>query len=120
MTVRKRSWPVRLSAAAESDFQDILRWTASQFGQAQVRIYAKTIIDALQALSAGPEASHATMRDDIMPGLMFLHVARAGRKGRHFIVFRVGTRGKQKCVDVLRLLHDSMDFTRHLPPEEDV
>ena len=118
--MKKRSWPVRLSAAAEGDFQDILRWTAAQFGQAQARIYAKTISNALQALSAGPEATHATVRDDIMPGLLFLHVARAGRKGRHFILFRVGTRGKEKCVDVLRLLHDSMDFIRHLPPEENV
>ena len=59
------------------------------------------------------------MRDDIMPGLLFLHVARAGRKGRHFILFRVSTRGKEKYVDVLRLLHDSMDFIRHLPTEED-
>ena len=118
--MKKRSWPVRLSTAAEGDFQDILRWTAAQFGQTQAHIYAKTISNALQALSAGPEATHATMRNDIMPGLLFLHIARAGRKGRHFIVFRVGTRGKEKYVDVLRLLHDSMDFTRHLPPEEDV
>jgi toxin ParE1/3/4 len=119
VTIKKRSWPVRLSAAAERDFQDILRWTATQFGQAQARIYAKTISDALQALSAGPEAAAATKRDDIMPGLLFLHVARAGRRGRHFVLFRVRERGKEKYVDVLRLLHDSMDFVRHLPPEED-
>ena len=117
--MKKRSWPVRLSASAEGDFQNILRWTAAQFGRAQARIYANTISDALQALSAGPEATHATRRDDIMPGLLFLHVARAGRKGRHFILFCVHTRGKEKHIDVLRLLHDSMDFIRHLPTEDD-
>jgi plasmid stabilization system protein ParE len=59
------------------------------------------------------------MRDDIMPRLLFLRVARAEHKGRHFILFRVSTRGKEKYVDVLRLLRDSMDFIRHLSAEED-
>jgi hypothetical protein len=28
VTARSRTWPVRLAAAAEDDFQDVLRWTA--------------------------------------------------------------------------------------------
>ena len=45
---------------------------------------------------------------------MSLHVARMGRKGSHFVVFRVAT---ENTIDVLRVLHESMDLTRHLPPD---
>lgn len=47
-----------------------------------------------------------------------LHVARNGRKGRHFIMFRVEDIEEENQIDVLRLLHDSMDLERHLPPTE--
>jgi len=30
-----RSWTVRLTAAGEADFEEILRWTIEQFGEAQ-------------------------------------------------------------------------------------
>ena len=54
MTAGRRSWPVRLTAAAEADFEDILRWTVGQFGKAQARVYAATLSAALEALTAGP------------------------------------------------------------------
>ena len=44
-----------------------------------------------------------------------LHVARKGRKGRHFVVFRVARDPDHDVIEVLRLLHDSMDLQRHLP-----
>ena len=42
-----------------------------------------------------------------------LHVARKGRKGPHFVVFRVAPSRSEQVIDVLRLLHDSMDLPRH-------
>jgi toxin ParE1/3/4 len=105
---------VRLAAAAERDFRGILEWTAEQFGEPQVHVYADTIIAALEALASGPEASgRAVPRNDILPGLFSLHIARGGRKGRHLILFRVDR--SRMIVEVLRLLHDSMDLARHLP-----
>ncbi|MGH8699817.1 MAG: type II toxin-antitoxin system RelE/ParE family toxin [Burkholderiales bacterium] len=53
MTAGTRPWPVRLSAAAEADLQDILRWTVERFGEAQARVYAETLSAALEALAAG-------------------------------------------------------------------
>jgi toxin ParE1/3/4 len=108
-------WTVRLAAAAEGDFQDILQWTAEQFGDAQARAYAETIIAAIEALSAGPEAARARPRDEILPGVFSVHISRAGRKGRHLILFRIDR--QQRIVEVLRLLHDSMDLARHLPKD---
>jgi toxin ParE1/3/4 len=108
------SWTIRLTAAAESDFEEILRWTA-QFGEAQARIYAETLSAALNDLAADPTVVGAKKRDDILKGLFTLHVARKGRKGRHFVMFRVGRAPDHDVIQVLRLLHDAMDLQRHLP-----
>ena len=48
------SWTVRLSAAAEADYRQILRWMIENFGSAQPRNYADTLSSALQALGTGP------------------------------------------------------------------
>jgi toxin ParE1/3/4 len=119
MTARSRSWPVRLAAAAEVDFHNILLWTAERFGAAQARVYAETLSMALEALAAGPTVSGAKARDDIARGVFTLHVARRGRKGRHFVVFRIGRHEGGEVIDVLRLLHDSMDLPRHVPPADE-
>ena len=44
-----RRWRVRLTATAESDFRNILRWTAQRFGHAQARIYSETLTRAIKA-----------------------------------------------------------------------
>ena len=104
-------WAVRLGRRAELDYVDALDWTAKSFGKSQAATYAETISQALQALKDGPEIPGSKRRDEIHPGIWALHIARSGRKGRHFIVFRVS---EERAIDVLRLLHDSMDLTRHL------
>ena len=108
-------WTVRLSDAAETDFRRILHWTAENFSQAQARVYADTLSSALQDLTAGPEILGVKKRSEIGANISTLHVARNGRKGRHFILFRVNKQ-EHNTIDVLRLLHDSMDIERHLPP----
>jgi toxin ParE1/3/4 len=114
-----RPWPVRLAAAAEADIQEILHWTVGQFGEAQARVYAETLSAALEALTAGPPLLGAKARDDIAKGLFTLHVARHGRKGRHFVIFRVGRDQGREVIDVLRVLHDAMDLPRHVPPVDE-
>ncbi|MGQ0661986.1 MAG: type II toxin-antitoxin system RelE/ParE family toxin [Pseudomonadota bacterium] len=107
--------PVRLAAAAEADFQDSLRWTAQHFGSRQGRTCARTLTDALQALTDDPRVIGARARNDIASGLFTLHVARNRRKGRHFILFRIGQKKDREIIDVFRLLHDAMDIARPLP-----
>lgn len=111
-----RTWTVRLGALAEQDYADILQWTARTFGVAQAELYAETIALALQALQDGPEIAGAKTRDEILPGIRTLHTARQGRKGRHFVVFRVSA---DQVIDVLRVLHDAMDLARHIPSAND-
>lgn len=114
-----KAWRVRLAAAAEADFRNIVLWTSDNFGARQARTYSATLSIALRALTKGPIKSGATPRDDIGKGIHTLHVARHGRKGRHFVVFRVGRDIHGEVIDVLRLLHDVMDLPRHIPPESE-
>jgi toxin ParE1/3/4 len=108
-----RSWRVRLTAQAEADVAEILEWTAGQFGDAQAHRYAETLTSAIEALSEGPDAAGAKLRNEIARGLMTLHVARRGHRGRHFVLFRVSRESGQEVIDVLRVLHDAMDLARH-------
>ena len=119
MSAGARPWTVRLTAAAEADFEEILRWTVDQFGEAQARIYTETISAALNDLAAGPTIVGARKRNDILKGIFTLHVARKGRNGRHFVMFRVGRAPDREVIEVLRLLHDAMDLQRHLHPAEE-
>ena len=86
-----------------------------QFGDAQARIYAETLASALNDLATGPTAVGAKKRDDILKGIFTLHVARKGRQGRHFVMFRVVRETDGDVIEILRLLHDAMDLRRHLP-----
>ena len=113
MTAARR-WRVLLTAAAENDFRNILLWTSEQFGPAQARIYGETLTRAIQALTAGPHVAGSRRRDEIAEGLMTLHIARRGRRGRHLVLYRVGDAEGPATIDVLRLLHDTMDLLRHV------
>ena len=115
MTADAHPWTVRLTKTAESDYQSIIVWTLRNFGDLQARIYADTLPAALVALTAGPTTVGAKERNEIGKGVFTLHVARGGHKGRHFVLFRVRPDKHQGHIEVLRLLHDAMDLTRHIP-----
>lgn len=104
-------WTVRPTYEADQDIAEILLWTQENFSREQADIYAETLALALEDLVNGPDITGAKQRDDILPGIRLLHVARQGRRGRHILVFRVLDAG---FIDVLRILHDSMDLARHI------
>jgi toxin ParE1/3/4 len=109
-------WHVRLASQAAQDLFDIVSWTAKNFGTHQAEYYAETITLAIEALHDGPETMGIKAREDIGSGILTLHVARHGRKGRHFVVLNTS---EGRIINVLRLLHDSMDLARHLPEDND-
>ncbi|MBB4263518.1 plasmid stabilization system protein ParE [Bradyrhizobium sp. CIR3A] len=49
-----RRWRVRLGAAAEVDFANILRWTTENFGARQSRSYRDTLVQAMGELADVP------------------------------------------------------------------
>ena len=108
----ERRWRVRLGAAAELDFANILKWTAENFGARQSRVYRDALIQAIGELADGPDLAGSKARDTIMAGLRTLHVARRGRRGSHILMYRVAPKS---TIEIVRVLHDRMDLLRHVP-----
>lgn len=111
-----KSWRVVLSSEAEKDFVRILAYTRDIFGPRQESIYETTILTAIAELDSGPEILGSLARDDLRPGIRSMHVARHGRHGRHVIMYRAR---HENVIDIIRILHDAMDFARHVPPDID-
>jgi toxin ParE1/3/4 len=115
----ERKWRVRLGAVAELDFANIVKWTTENFGARQSRVYQKMLVQAIGELAEGPDVAGYKARDEIMPGLRTVHVARHGRRGSHFLMYRVASK---TTIEIIRILHDRMVLQRHLPfaPDENV
>ena len=111
-----RQWRVRLGAVAEVDFANILKWTVENFGVRQAAIYRDVLVQAVSELAKGPDVAGSRARDDIMAGLRTLHVARHGRRGRHFLLYRAV---EDEIIEIGRILHDQMDLPRHSPYSTD-
>ncbi|OIP15761.1 MAG: hypothetical protein AUK51_12450 [Comamonadaceae bacterium CG2_30_59_20] len=105
-------WTVRLTDHAAQDVEDILAWTFQQYGSQQLEIYTDAVNDALEVLNEGPTAVGVRWQPELGEAVATLHVARQGHKGRHLLFFRVSA--SESVVEVLRILHDSMDWSRHL------
>lgn len=112
----ERKWRVRLGTVAELDFANILKWTTESFGARQARTYRNTLLQAIGEFANGPDVVGSKARDEIMPRLRTLHVARHGRRGRHVLLYRVG---EGRIIEIGRILHDRMDLRRHLPFRND-
>jgi toxin ParE1/3/4 len=111
----RQQWRVRLGAAVEVDFANILKWTTENFGPRQARVYRDILVQAIGELANGPEVAGSKTRDEIAPGLRTLHIARRGRRGSHFLMYRVAP---ESTIEIVRILHDSMDLQRHIPTDE--
>ena len=112
----ERKWRVGLGAAAELDFANIIKWTAENFGERQSRIYRDVLVQAIGELGDGSDVTGSKARGEIISGLRTLHIARHGRRGSHFLMYRVTP---DMTIEIVRILHDRMDPQRHLPPVPD-
>jgi len=74
--------------------------------------YDETVMSATEALMGVTNIRGVKARDDIGSDILTLHIARHRRKERHFVIFRTG---EGRVIEILRMLHDSMDPIRHVP-----
>jgi len=91
----------RLSPLAESDLEYIWIYTVERWSETQADSYYADIIDAIKTLASGERTGR---RVDLRDGYQKYTV------GRHFVFFRLSDIG----VDVIRILHQSMDVERYL------
>ena len=112
----ERKWRVRLGAAAELNFANIVKWTAENLGAQQARVYRDAIVEAIGELADGPSVAGSKARHEILPRVRTLHIARRGRRGSHFLMYRTAP---NSTIEIIRILHDRMDLKRHAPTAPD-
>ena len=93
---------VRLSSRAIDDLRSIGRYTQENWGVKQRNKYLAMLDTCFQTISMQPEIGIAC--DYIRPGYRKHHA------GRHLIFYRQ----EADSIDIIRILHDSMDVERHL------
>ncbi len=111
-----------ISPAAERDVESILAWTQERFGQQGRLRYEALLVRAILDVADDPQRTGSHTRPEISPAARTYHLwhsrnrvepaaDRVGRP-RHFLLYR---KRSEDCVEIGRVLHDSMDLARHLP-----
>lgn len=115
---------IRISPAAEQDIESILSWTRRTFGEPAQQRYEALLFQAISDILDVPDLLGDQSRDEILSSLRTYHLslsrrkvpgtARHVRNPRHFIIFR---RESEQIVEIVRILHDSMDLESNLPDD---
>ena len=91
-----------LSPAARADVEEIWDYTVRNWGEAQAERYTRNIRDACEALGDGTLSGRSA--EDIRAGY------RKAAVGSQVMFHRV----RADVVEVIRILHQSMDVGRHI------
>jgi len=92
-----------LSPRVQVDFDEIWDYTAHRWGLDQAESYIRQVWDRIESLAAYPAIGQECA--DIRPGYYRISC------GSQVLFYRLTTEG----VDVVRILHERMDFERHFP-----
>lgn len=113
---------LRLSSHAEEDIVSILAWSLDKFGAAACRRYEALLVTAFDSLCHNPERLGSIARPEFGDSVRTYHISFSRdeaqtaegvvHKPRHLLVYRV--HGETE-VEIVRILHYSMELERHLP-----
>jgi toxin ParE1/3/4 len=93
---------VTLTPKAKADLYDIWDFTIARWGMVQAEKYVRDLWAAMEQQVS--DLANSIDIGDVRPGY------RKVRAGSHIIFFKVINDG----IDVVRILHQKMDFNRHL------
>jgi toxin ParE1/3/4 len=113
---------LRLAGHAEEDIVSILAWSLEKFGSAACRRYEVLLVTAFEGLCANPERLGSITRPEFGAAIRTYHLRFSRDEARtlegivhqprHLLVYRaVGG----WAIEIVRVLHDSMELERHLP-----
>jgi toxin ParE1/3/4 len=94
-----------LTEIARADLASIRRYSTRTWGRDKTSNYMDTLRDTMKGLVRGTVI--ARTRDDLRPGILM------ATSGRHSVFFETD----DARVLVVRVLHDRMDYRRHLDPD---
>lgn len=92
----------RLRSQAEADLEEIWSYTVARWGLTQAEKYMGGVFQMLDIISENPRLGRSA--DEVRPGY------RKKAVGSHIIFYRE----KGDAIDVVRVLHQSMDLAAHL------
>ncbi len=92
-----------ISPAALDDIRSIGKYSTRKWSEKQADIYVAKIYSGFEFIQGNP--THHSLRRVPVCGCCFLRVE------SHLIFFR----DSETSVEIVRILHSSMDFERHLP-----
>lgn len=109
----------RLSGPARADLAAILAASAERWGVEGRRRYAAALAAAMRLAAADPQGPTTRDRADLLPGIRSLHLrhGRAGggdehvRRPVHILFYRLHEQG---FVEIVRVMHERMEPSRHL------
>ena len=93
------------TAAAVLDLQSIRDYTLEVWGADQEQIYLDSLWDRFAQILREPRRWR--FRDDLFPACQI------AAQGKHVILFRV----QGKVLQIVRILHSAMDYSRHVPDD---
>ena len=91
-----------LSPRAQADIEEIWNYTVKQWNANQAEVYLRKIKAAIEAIADGPRLGQPC--DEVRAGY------RKYPAGSHLLFYRMTPDG----IDIVRILHQRMDFERHL------
>jgi len=92
----------RLSGEAQNDIREISLYTRENWGNKQAKRYLVELAAGFENIARSPKLGKA--RDEIERGIRSFPVS------RHTVFYRTVS----ECVEIVRVLHTSMDIKRHL------
>lgn len=92
-----------LAERSKRDLQEIGGYTEQTWSEEQAVKYLRQLMAQFRLLAERPRIGRTY--DSIRPGLLGYHC------GKHIIFYRILSKSK---VRIVRVLHESMDYTRHL------
>ncbi|CDX24266.1 Toxin ParE1 [Mesorhizobium sp. ORS 3324] len=93
---------VRFSPKANADLNGIWDYSLNQWGEERAEAYIRSIHSVITLIDRFPAI--ARNASDIRPGLLKYAV------GSHVVYLRMN----EQSIDVVRILHQQMDYPRHL------
>ena len=99
--------PYRLSEIADEDLLSIFLYTIEKWGKVQVPAYIGRLDEAFALLAENPFAVRSKSREDLATRCRLFKV------GHHFIAYRP----EEGFISIARILHETMDFKKHVTEE---
>lgn len=113
-----------LSPAAERDVRRTLEQSLEQFGDTAMSRYRALIVQAILDVADDPRRVGSLKRPEVAAITRTYHITNSRdrvpkaavrvKNPRHFLLDRVISDGK---VEIGRVLHESMELSRHLPAD---